>query len=198
MINANPFRYRYLLDGDHARLLVAATELRKADDVHFLSEDDAPWLLTLAWQHGAPAVATMFVIVALVLWRGVVRFGPLAPPDQTARRSLAEQIRGTGRFALVYGSGESLHAACVRALDEAARRRVKTYGSLSADERTDALAQLTGFNRNALAAAVQPYSGAHGSTALRRAIAFLETTRRHILRRDRRDGRDRQDKHGTR
>jgi hypothetical protein len=75
---------------------------------------------------------------------------------------------------------------------------VKTYGSLSADERTDALAQLTGFNRNALAAAVQPYSGAHGSTALRRTIAFLETTRRHILRRDRRDGRDRQDKHGTR
>jgi hypothetical protein len=189
MINANPFRYRYLLDGDHARLLVAATELRKADDVHFLSEDDAPWLLTLAWQHGAPVVATAFVIVALVLWRGVIRFGPLAAPDQTARRSLAEQIRGTGRFALVHGGGESLHGACVRALDEAARRRVKAYTGLSADQRADALAQLTGFNRNALAAAVQPHSGTHGAGALRRSIAFLETARRHILK---------QDKHGTR
>jgi hypothetical protein len=191
MINANPFRYRYLLDGDHARLLVAATQLRKADDVHFLSEDDAPWLLALAWQYGAPVVASLFVIVALVLWRSAVRFGPLAAPDQRARRSLAEQIRGSGRFALRHGSGESLHTACVRALEEAARRRVKTYSSLDAGDRAGALAQITGFNRNALAAAVQPYSRAPGVNELRRTIAFLETARRQIL------GLDRQDKHGT-
>jgi hypothetical protein len=191
MINANPFRYRYLLDGDHARLLVAATQLRKADDVHFLSEDDAPWLLALAWQHGAPVVASLFVIVALVLWRNAVRFGPLAAPAQTARRSLAEQIRGSGRFALRHGSGASLHAACIRALEEAVRRRVKTYSSLDAGARADALAQITGVNRNALAAAVEPYSRAPGANELRRTIALLETARRQIL------GLDRQDKHGT-
>jgi hypothetical protein len=181
MINANPFRYRYLLDGDHARLLVAATQLQRADEVHFLSEDNAPWLLTLAWQHGAPVITMLCVIVALALWRGVIRFGPLAAPDHAARRSLAEQIRGTGRFALLHGGGESLHAACVRALDEAVRRRLKTYSGLGIDDRAEALASITGFNKNALAAAIQPHSTSGGSSELRRTIAFLETARRHIL-----------------
>jgi len=192
MINANPFRYRYLLDGDHARLLVAATQLHRGDDVHFLSEDDAPWLLALAWQRGAPVVALLAVIVALALWRAVVRFGPLAPADRTARRSLAEQIRGTGRFALIHGSGESLHGACIRALDEAARRRVRAYASLASGQRAAALAALTGFNQKSLEAAMQP--GTHATHELKRAIGFLETTRRHILGRDGRDGRDRQDR----
>src|SRR5262249_55444850 len=154
------------------------------DDVHFLSEDNAPWLLTLAWLRGAPVIAILLVIVALTLWRSVIRFGPLAAPDTTARRSLAEQIRGTGRFALLHGSGESLHAACVRALEEAVRRRVKTYSGLGVDERAEALASITGFNRKALAAAIQPHAGTNGSNELRRTIAFLETARRQILNRD--------------
>jgi hypothetical protein len=181
MIDAAPFTHRNLLDGDHGRLFVAATALRRGDEVHFLSEDDAPWLLALAWQRGAPVIAFALAMVALALWRGAIRFGPLAAAPVAARRSLAEQIRGTGAFALRHGGGESLHGACVRALEEAARRRVKAYATLSGGERATALAAITGLNRNALGSAVHQHPEGRSSSELRRVIAFLETARRRVL-----------------
>src|SRR5262245_53889175 len=144
-INAMPFRQRAIFDGDHGWLLVSAAELRRGDEVHFLSEDEQPSLLALLWHYGGPVVVLALAIAALVLWRGWIRFGPLVAPDRAERRSLAEQIRGTGQFALRHGSGESLHAACVRALDEAARRRLPGYIRLSAKERASAVARRTGF-----------------------------------------------------
>jgi hypothetical protein len=114
-----------------------------------------------------------------VLWRDAVRFGPLATPPQRARRSLAEQIRGTGQFVMRHG-GESLHAAAVRALDEAAARRVPGYARLSSTGRTAALARLTGADPDALAAAIdRPRS--RRSHELRNAIALVDATRRLTL-----------------
>jgi hypothetical protein len=179
MINATPFRYQSFLDGDHARLLAAAIELHRGDEVHFLSEDDHPSLLAMIWHHGAPVVALTLVLAALLLWRDCVRFGPLAAPHEPARRSLAEQIRGTAQFALRYGSDAALHAACVRALDEAAARRLKIYSRLTGGERTAALARLTGFDEQTLAAAITN-PDARTSHELRRTIALLEAARRHV------------------
>jgi hypothetical protein len=97
-----------------------------------------------------------------------------------ARRSLADQIRGTGRFTLHHGSGQSLHAACVRALDEAARRRVKSYAALTPEDRLAALARLSGFDRDSLAAAIH-HPGWPTAGALRRTLALLESARRDTL-----------------
>jgi hypothetical protein len=169
-----------LFEGDHGWLFVAATQVRRGDDVHFLSEDAHPSLLALLWQYGAPVVILTLTLLAVVLWRGGVRFGPLAAMPDPARRSLAEQICGTGQFALRNGSGDALHAASVRALDEAAHRRVPTYAQLSADERAAALARLTGFDRDALAAAVH-HAGGRRSHELRNRIALLEAARRRTL-----------------
>ena len=130
--------------------------MRRGDDVHFISEDDHPSLLALLWQYGAPVVMLSLTLVALVLWRGGVRFGPLAAAPDAARRSLAEQIRGTGQFALRHGGGNSLHAASVRALDEAAQTPDSELRAVCPpSERAAALARLTGLDRDALAAAVQ-------------------------------------------
>jgi hypothetical protein len=181
VINSSPFTYRALFDGDHGRLFVAATGLRSGDDVHFLSEDDYPGLLTLMWRRGAPAVAIGLTLVGFLLWRGAVRFGPLAPSPGSARRSLADQIRGSGRFALQYDS-PALHAAVVRALDEAARRRITHYASLRPDERSAALARVTGFDRDALAAAVH-HPQLRRAGDLHRTVALLEAARRKILKR---------------
>jgi hypothetical protein len=179
-INARPFVRRSLFDGDHGWLFVMATQLRRGDEVHFLSEDEHPSLLALLWQHGGPVVVLSLACVALVLWRGGVRFGPLAPPYEPARRSLAEQILGTGQFALRQGGGEALHAAAVRALDEAAQRRIPGYPHLSAKDRAAALARLTGFERNTIAAAVHnPRS--RRPHELRGTIALLEAARRTVI-----------------
>jgi hypothetical protein len=178
VINAAPFRERSLFEGDHGWLFTAATEIRRSDDVHFMSEDDHPTLLALLWRHGAPVVMLTLALVALVLWRGGVRFGPLAAAPEAARRSLVEQIRGTGQFILRHGGGSSFHAASVRALDEAAGRRVPLYASLSPNERATALARLTGLDLDALEAAVQPVRRSH---ELRNTIALLEAARRRTL-----------------
>jgi hypothetical protein len=147
--------------------------------VHFLSEEEQPSLLALLWIYGSPVVVLAFVLVGLALWRGGVRFGPLAAPPSSGRRSLAEQIRGTGQFVIRHNGGEALHSAAVRALDEAARRRVSGYAGLSARERAEALADLTGFDRNALAAAIY-HPGLRGPHELRSTIGLLEAARRLV------------------
>jgi hypothetical protein len=179
VINATPFRHRSLFDGEHGWLFVAATQLRRVDEVHFLSEDDHPSLLALVWQHGGPVVVLTLVLIALVLWRGGVRLGPLMAAQHTARRSLAEQIRGTGQFDLRHG-GESLHAASVRALEEAARRRVPSYPRLSDRQRASALAPLTRYDTKTLAAAMH-HAGLRRSHDLRSTIALLEAARRTLI-----------------
>jgi hypothetical protein len=179
-INASPFHGRDLLDGDHGRLFVAAASLRPGDEVHFLSEDDHPSLLALLWIHGSPVVVLGLAAIALALWRNSARFGPLMNEPPIARRSLAEQIRGTGQFALRQGDGESLHAASLRALTEAAARCVPGYAHLSPSDRAAALARLTGFERDAFTAAAY-HAGLRTANELRHTIAFLETARREIL-----------------
>jgi hypothetical protein len=180
MINGTPFVARGLFDDDNGRLFVAATQLRSGDEIHFFSENSHASLLELAWQLGWPAVCLLLVLIALALWRGSARFGPLAAPTDIARRSLAEQIRGTGQFALRVGGGESLHAAAARALNEVAALHISAYDRLPGTERMSALAQATGFEADALAAALH-YSSSRRSEHLHTAVELLESARRRIL-----------------
>jgi len=183
-INAQPFRYRELFDGDHGWLLVTAAQLRPGDDVRFLSEGEYPSLLALIWQTGSPVVLAALAVLALWLWRSGVRFGRLAPEDPPVRRSLAEQIRGTGRFALHHDGGEPLHAATVRALDEAARRRVTAWAVLDPRARVRALAAMAGVAPDALDFALHD-SRARSPHDLRDTLALLETVRRALIRQKR-------------
>jgi hypothetical protein len=180
VVNGVPFHFRQFLEGDNAALLVAALQLRKNDEVHFLSEDEHPSMLTLMWVLGWPVVLLALALIALALWRNSVRFGPLAAEPEQARRSLAEQIRGTGLFVIRFGGGKALHAAAVRALNEAAARRIGAYSRLSASERIDAVAQLTGADAAALGPAVN-HGGARRPHELRQAVALIESVRRRLI-----------------
>ena len=180
MINATPFLNRPLFEGDHGRLFVAVTQLKRGDEVHFLSEEEHPSLIALVWTYGAPVVVLALATIALALWRGAVRLGPLAAPPDSARRSLAEQIRGTGQFALRYGHGTALHAASVRALGEAAGRRISSYARLAPDEQVAAVATLTGLDAGELNAAMNA-GGPRRTRGLRSAIAVIETARRRAI-----------------
>jgi hypothetical protein len=180
-INAEPFRRENLFEVDHGWLFVAATDLRRGDEMHFLSEEDHLSLLALIWRHGAPAVALGIAAIALLLWRGGVRFGPPVAEALSARRSLAEQLRGTAQFALRHGGAASLYAAELRALDEAAARRVAGYAQLAPNDRTDALTAVTPIDRGTLAAAIiDPRVGRLHD--LRATLAVLEAARRYLLR----------------
>jgi hypothetical protein len=190
VINATPFRRRDLLDGDNGLLFVRATQLHRGDSLLILTEEDQASILALVWRYGAPALLLSFVLIALGLWRASARFGPLTAATETARRSLAEQIRGTGQFALRFGGGTALHAAMVRALRDAALKHLPAYDRLSSEDRVSAVAKLSGISAEELGPVLN-YSGARNSHELRNAIAVLETARRRILLKNKRS------KHGN-
>jgi len=179
-LNAEPFRERAFLQAQHMELFLAATQLHREDVVTFLTEDEQASLLGLVWRFGAPAILLLLAAVAVALWRAGVRLGPRVAATDTARRSLAEQIRGTGRFVLRFGGGRALHAAANRALRDVARQRIHNFETLSSEDRVAALARATGMSDGELAHAMN-FSGERNSHELRNAIAMLETARRHVL-----------------
>jgi hypothetical protein len=178
-INADPFRHQTMFDGDDGWVFVGATQLRRGDEVHFLAEDDRATLLALLWQNFWPAVSLFLACVAVVLVRGSIRIGPLAAAPAESRRSLAEQILGSGQFALRQGDGEALLGAATRALEETARRRITGYAGLTIKNRAAAIARLTGFDERALAKGL--FGGRGQSPDLRNTIALIESARRQLL-----------------
>jgi hypothetical protein len=179
VLNVAPFRYRDFLQGDHPTLFVAATQLHHGDRVYFFTEEDHASLLALTWRYAAPVVLLLGALIVLALWRNVVRFGPLMATPDKARRSLAEQIRGTGQFTLRFGGGRALHAAMVRAVREAAIKRLPGYDRMPAEERVAAVAKLTGMLASELGPALD-HSGTRSPHELRNVIAVLETARRRL------------------
>lgn len=180
VINRTPFTWRSLVEGDHAALFVAATGLQHGDDVLFLTEDDHPSLLALLWIYGAPAVSLSLTLLALFLWRGGARFGPMLALPEPRRRSMAEQIRGSGSFAVRFGEGAPLHEAAARALTEAARRRIPAYSQLSQPERAAALGKATGMSGDAIVSAIDN-AGQRRARELPNTLALLESARRQLL-----------------
>jgi hypothetical protein len=170
---------RSVLCGDYGLLFAAATQVHRGDTITFLTEGKGGSLLGLIWQFGAPVVALAGVWIALWLWRSGVRFGPLVAPTESARRSLAEQIRGTGQFTLRFGGGAALYAATVRALNEVASRHILHYERLSASERISALEKATRLSAADLTRALEDRD-ARSRKEIRKTIAFVEAARRRL------------------
>ena len=181
VVSGAPFATDQLLnkDSEHAQLFVAATQLRRGDRIYFVSENERPSLVALVWRYGAPVVCLTAAWLALALWRGGVRFGPRIPEPEPARRSLAEQIRGTATFALRIGGGESLYEATLRAFTAAAQKRISGFAALDSDGQAAAVARLTGLDATAIATAMTAVDFRR-LNELRSTIALLEAARRQL------------------
>jgi hypothetical protein len=184
IVNTESFGNLQLLCSDAGRLFAAATQLRRGDEIDFLTDGNGGSLLQLVWTYGAPVIVLGALLIALWLWRSSVRFGPLVAATDPARRSLAEQIRGTGQFTLRFGGGRALYNAALRALNEAAAHDVPHYDRLSGEERVTTLAALTGLSASELSTAMN-YTGTRGPHELHKAVAILETARRLVAARTR-------------
>jgi hypothetical protein len=180
LLNATPFGNRDFTQVDHGLLFVAVTQLKHGDLVVFLSEAEHPGLLSLIWGNAKPVVLLSFLFIAFVLWRGAMRFGPLTAQPELARRSLAEQIRGSGLFMLRFGGSQTMHAAMLRALEAAAERRIVNYRRLSSADRAAALAKAANIDAEKIQEAIH-YSGHRNSHELQQALALLESVRRALL-----------------
>jgi len=172
-----------VLKADNGLAAVAALQARPGADIWFVTEEARPPFLGWLWHKAWVAVLLGGAALALALWRGARRFGPLAIAALPGRRSMAEQISGTAQFLRRQGP-EALLAAQIRALEAVARNHVRDYEKLGRSERAVAIAQATGLDAQALGLALDK-SLARRRVDLPATLELLETARRLLLQRDR-------------
>ena len=176
-----PVGNRELASQDHALALAATLDLRPGQVLWLVTDETRPPLLATLWQRGAPALLLGALALALALWQAGTRFGPPAAVPPAARRSVAEQVRGTARFVWNHDPA-ALLAAQQRATEEAAQRHVPRYRLMSVPQRAAALARLTGLAPEALGQALTP-GRLPGRPTHAQALALLESARRRLLHR---------------
>jgi len=166
-----------LLRADNALLAAAALQARPGAEFWFVAEEAREPFALWLWQQAWAALLLGLLALALALWRAGVRFGPLAPPDPSHRRSMAEQVRGTARFLHMHGP-KALHTAQLRALHASAARQVPRFSQLAPAQRTQEMARATGLDALALERAQADRSRNRGVLAAD--LELLETARRRL------------------
>jgi hypothetical protein len=172
-----PAGNRVVLDEDNAAAMVATLAAQPGQPLWLVTDEARPPLLATLWDRGAPALLLGALALALALWRGGTRFGPPAAVPPAARRSVAEQVRGTARFVWKH-SPAVLLGAQQRATAQAAERHIARYAHLALPARAAALARLTGLPEAALAQALGPVPP--GDAAHAQALSLLESARRRL------------------
>lgn len=175
-----PWGNTQLLSRDNALLAAATLRLQPGQTLWFVRDEARAPLLSFLWTAGAPALLLGALALALGLWRGAVRFGPRHAAPASARRSIAEQIRGSAQFIARHGAG-ALHDAQRRALTETARTRIQGFEALTPAQRAQAIARVTALDAAALVRAMDPAAPAPSGRHAGALLALLETARRRLL-----------------
>ena len=168
-----------LLRGDHARIVFDSIPLRLGDHVDILNPMSAQSLPALLWRLAAAAIVCGLAAVGLAIWRNLPRFGRIAVPPPPLRRSLAEQIRATARFAWRTRRLASLRRAERQAVTQLACRRLAFYERMDGGQRIGALAARTGLDFGVLRDALSENPDG-GAELQRAAIVLLEKVRRQL------------------
>lgn len=93
------FTNNWLQHRDHAELLWRLVQLNGApSQVLIVSSMKMPRWYVLFWKKTPLGWVVLPLLLVLLLWRAVVRFGPLLPEPDTSRRALMEHIDASGRW----------------------------------------------------------------------------------------------------
>jgi len=173
-----------LLDGDNGLIAAAVLQAVPGRVVWIVEDESREPLLGWLWHEARTPFLLALAAVALSLWRLMTRFGPREAVPPQARRSMGEQVRGTGQF-IASNDARALHAATRKAFEDAARPRVQAWAERDDADRIAALAQslapATPLDAAALLAALHVGGGATNPQVLA-ATTLLEQARRAILR----------------
>jgi hypothetical protein len=175
---------RGLLQGDNALIAMAILQAAPGRAVWIVQDEAREPLLGWLWHNARTPFLLGLAAIALSLWRLMVRFGPREAVPPQARRSMGEQVRGTGQF-IAGTAPEALHAATKKAFEDVARKRVEAWADRADPDRVlalaDALAPHFTLDKAALLSSLNVGGGATPVQILA-AIAVLEQTRRALLR----------------
>ena len=179
-----PLDNRVLLRGDNALIVTALLQARPGRAVWIVSDEKRESLNAWVWSEARAPLLLAVAAIALALWRLAVRFGPRVALPPRARRSMGEQVRGTGHF-IAATDARALHAATRQAFEDAARVRVEAWNERDDADRiaalADSLAPTHAIDRAALLASLKIGSTAT-PTQILTAIAVLEQARRALSR----------------
>jgi hypothetical protein len=165
---------------DHAEFLWRLIRLGPMGrPVRIVFDEEMPALPAWLWHHAREAVIALALLLLAFMWNRVRRFGPLIDLPPPARRRLLEHIEASGQFLWRNGERPYLIEAVRRAVDAAAARRHPGWESLSPEERTGRVADVTGLPVSLVR---QALSGAgHGHKhSFTHTIRDLERIRRRL------------------
>ena len=175
---------RGLLQADNALVTSAILRAGPGRAIWYVNDESRESLVLWLWQQARTPLLLAVAATLLALWRLMVRFGPRQALPPRARRSMGEQVHGTGQF-IAGTDPQALHAATRQAFDGAARVRIENYAQLTDSERIHALAALLApasvLDKEALMAAFRPGPKSTPAQWLQ-AISLIEQARRSLLR----------------
>ena len=175
---------RGLLQADNGLIASAIVQAAPGRAVWLVQEESREALPLWMWHDARTATLLIAAAILLALWRLLPRFGPREAVPAPARRSMGEQVRGTGQF-IAAAEPRALHAATRQAFDAVGRTRIDAWNDRDDAERVaalaDAMAPTTPLDRAALLAALAPPPGARPDQILA-AIGVIEHARRALLR----------------
>ncbi len=176
----DPFTNRRLGRHDHAELLVRLVAPDgTAPRVALAMDPGMPGLAAWLGQRIPETLVALAVLALLFLWRCGHRFGRLARPPETGRRSLLEHIDAAGWFLWRRGRAEGLLGAARRALVGRAAGRIGGLGRRPHAEQVRTIARMSGQPVERVAAALEPLTRLSSAEFVER-VASLEAIRKRL------------------
>ena len=128
MVDARPFRNRYIADHDHAALLLSVVEASPYEGSVVIVRDAALSLWTLLWRNGWPALAGLLAVTVVWLWKNMPRFGPLRRGEgPSTLRDYDHHLEALGDFQWRLDKG----AALLRPLRDSVLERAQRLAAVA-------------------------------------------------------------------
>lgn len=183
LLAENFFNNSMLPRYDHAELLLHLTNLnpgqKKLIIVQHLS--NRLWYEKL-WDHFNLGLLAAGLLLALLLWSAMRRFGAVLPLPEGERRALLEHVDASGRWLWHTEKGAQLMLEAMRKLvDKTLNRRLPQLARLSRAEQLEFLVQATSMNRLALELALFKDASTAPQQFIRQ-ITTLQRLRKHYER----------------
>ena len=175
---------RGVLQADNGQIFSAVLQARPGRAIWIVEDESREALPLWMWHEARAPTLLMLAAIMLSLWRLLPRFGPRESAPPQGRRSMGEQVSGTGQF-IAATEPRALHAATRAAFEAVGRTRIEDWAGQDDARRVAALAATLApavtLDQPALLAALAPPAAAPPAQILA-AIAVVEQARRALLR----------------
>lgn len=147
LVDARPFRNRWIGDKQHADLLKALVDSTHSGGYVAFVRGAPPSLWTLLWERAWAALIGVGVVIVVVLWKNLPRFGPLEAAEAASPlRGYDYHLEALGDFQWRLDKGASMLAPIREEIIERSQRHLARAGRLD-DDIFSVLAEQAGISR---------------------------------------------------